>query len=512
MVATRKLEIQITGDPSGAGRAFATVREDADSTESRMSKWGKAIGSTVAFGFATDAIVNWGSTIISAAEESQQVTKQTTATINSMGAASWTTADAIAELANQISLKTGLDDEMIQSGENVLLTFGQVRDAVGEGNDIFTRATKVATDMSVAMGQDLQSSIVQVGKALNDPVAGLGSLSRVGVQFTDQQKDMIGMMVAAGDTMGAQKLILGELERQFSGSAEAQATASSKLKTAWDNVLEQLGTYLLPAFDKVATWLAATLPTAIDTSVEWIKKHEGEVKAFAIVVGVIAVAALVLYAAAMWNAAAATIAATWPVLLAVVALAALTAAAIYAYTHIDFFRKIVDDTVDQLQDLWKWVKDNKELFEQLGPVIKFVVLVQLTALLILITAIAAAVAVTVNWFKLLATAVDKVVGAVSAVRKASAGLAGLPGPIGGIGKVLGFAEGGVVPGPIGAPQLAVVHGGETVTPPGGKLGGGDVINISVYNQGSVLSERNLVDTINSALLKGYRLHSSGREL
>lgn len=29
-----------------------------------------------------------------------------------------------------------------------------------------------------------------------------------------------------------------------------------------------------------------------------------------------------------------------------------------------------------------------------------------------------------------------------------------------------FAEGGMVPGPIGRPQLAVVHGGETVTPPG----------------------------------------------
>ena len=32
---------------------------------------------------------------------------------------------------------------------------------------------------------------------------------------------------------------------------------------------------------------------------------------------------------------------------------------------------------------------------------------------------------------------------------------------------LNFAGGGVVPGPIGAPQLAVVHGGETITPPGG---------------------------------------------
>jgi len=35
-----------------------------------------------------------------------------------------------------------------------------------------------------------------------------------------------------------------------------------------------------------------------------------------------------------------------------------------------------------------------------------------------------------------------------------------------------FADGGVVPGPTGAPSLAVVHGGETVTPVGGGAGGG----------------------------------------
>jgi hypothetical protein len=33
-----------------------------------------------------------------------------------------------------------------------------------------------------------------------------------------------------------------------------------------------------------------------------------------------------------------------------------------------------------------------------------------------------------------------------------------------LNNLLGFAEGGVVPGPMGAPRLAVVHGGETVIP------------------------------------------------
>lgn len=44
-----------------------------------------------------------------------------------------------------------------------------------------------------------------------------------------------------------------------------------------------------------------------------------------------------------------------------------------------------------------------------------------------------------------------------------------------------FAHGGIVGGPIGAPQLAVVHGGEKITPPGitNNIGEGMTINISV---------------------------------
>lgn len=49
-----------------------------------------------------------------------------------------------------------------------------------------------------------------------------------------------------------------------------------------------------------------------------------------------------------------------------------------------------------------------------------------------------------------------------------------------IGKVkdlLGFQSGGIVPGPIGAPQLAVVHGGERIIP-SGRGGGSIIININ----------------------------------
>ena len=64
----------------------------------------------------------------------------------------------------------------------------------------------------------------------------------------------------------------------------------------------------------------------------------------------------------------------------------------------------------------------------------------------------------------------------------------LPGNIGGgikgfFGKAFGFQDGGTVPGPIGKPMMAVVHGGERISTPsslGG--GGGKIIQVIIGNK------------------------------
>lgn len=60
-----------------------------------------------------------------------------------------------------------------------------------------------------------------------------------------------------------------------------------------------------------------------------------------------------------------------------------------------------------------------------------------------------------------------------------------------------YANGGEVPGPSGRPQLAMVHGGETVVPEGGAFG----INATVNVLGSVITERELITTIREEFLK-----------
>jgi len=59
-------------------------------------------------------------------------------------------------------------------------------------------------------------------------------------------------------------------------------------------------------------------------------------------------------------------------------------------------------------------------------------------------------------------AADKALGPIDEIIGAGAKLGG--GIFGAVGGVLGYDAGGRVPGPRGAPQLAVVHGGETILP------------------------------------------------
>lgn len=59
------------------------------------------------------------------------------------------------------------------------------------------------------------------------------------------------------------------------------------------------------------------------------------------------------------------------------------------------------------------------------------------------------------------------------------GAIGPGGALDPIGQMLGFADGGIVPGPIGAPQMAIVHGGEEITPPG--KGGGRSVVLNINN-------------------------------
>lgn len=183
------------------------------------------------------------------AAAAEEVTAQLDAVLKSTAGAAGMTRDALEEQALALSKVTRFEDDAILAGNAVLLTFTKI------GADIFPRATQATLDLSTAFGMDLQSATMMVGKALNDPVAGITALSRAGVQFTADQKEMIKSMVAAGDAAGAQALILKELETQIGGSAVAAGSTMTGqmeiMKNALGNVKEEIGGALLPVLTEM---------------------------------------------------------------------------------------------------------------------------------------------------------------------------------------------------------------------------------------------------------------------
>jgi len=79
--------------------------------------------------------------------------------------------------------------------------------------------------------------LLKLGKALEDPIVGLGALRRVGVSFTDAQKEMIKVLTMTGRKAEAQRIILDALDQQVGG---AGVKAAKGLSGAIDSLRENL--------------------------------------------------------------------------------------------------------------------------------------------------------------------------------------------------------------------------------------------------------------------------------
>lgn len=125
------------------------------------------------------------------------------------------TASKLKEMASALQSQTAFGDEAIISAQSLLLTFKNIQ------GEIFQRTLPAMLDLSTILETDLKSSALQLGKALNDPILGVSALSRVGIQFTDQQKEMIKTLVESNRLFEAQDIILKEVESQVGGTAKA---------------------------------------------------------------------------------------------------------------------------------------------------------------------------------------------------------------------------------------------------------------------------------------------------
>lgn len=189
--------------------------------------------------------------VVALVSEQEESIAQLRAGLESTNAVSGHTVESIRAVAEEMQRTTRFSNETVESIAAIGLSFTNIT------GDIFPRFLKVSADVSTRMGIDLRSTAVQLAKALNDPVANLGALSRAGIQFSKDQQETIKTLWESNRAMEAQNLVLQELERQYRGSATAARDTLGGGVDALTNNMDDLT-------KTVGQILSPTLETLID--------------------------------------------------------------------------------------------------------------------------------------------------------------------------------------------------------------------------------------------------------
>lgn len=196
-----------------------------------------SLRSAVAGAFAGISVAGAISSIVQNTNEAEQAIAQLNARLAATEGVAGLTADDLTDLASSLQDVTTYGDDAIVAMQALLLQFTNIR------GDNFKEATASVLDLATALGTDLNSAAMQLGKALDNPVQGLGALRRAGISFTESQKDLIKQLVETGKIAEAQDIILAQVEARLGGSAAAAANTFAgsiqQLQNAFGDLLEQ---------------------------------------------------------------------------------------------------------------------------------------------------------------------------------------------------------------------------------------------------------------------------------
>ncbi len=178
--------------------------------------------------------------------------KRTEALLKATKGAAGLTAKEIRAFSESLALNTLASTEGVEKAAQKLLTFRKV------AGTAFKETLTLAQDFASLGIGSLQSNVIQFGKALNDPITGLSALTRVGITFSEQQKEQIKLFVETNQVAKAQTIILAELAAQAGGAGAAEADGS--LAGAFDTLgqrVEEFWVDLNEATDASYTFASA---------------------------------------------------------------------------------------------------------------------------------------------------------------------------------------------------------------------------------------------------------------
>jgi hypothetical protein len=231
---------------------------------SRFSAFGVLIGRTGivlgTFAVGLSALGMVATKSIRAFMEFEVQTAKIEAVLKTTGSQSGLTASEIESMSARIALSTLESESSVRSAASQLLTFRNV------SKNAFEEVLKSAADMAALGFGTVESEAVKLAKALEDPRQSLASLSRSGITFTRQQRQVIIAMVESGRQSEAMAKILENVNRQVGGAGDAAARdtmagAFDTIGQATARAAREFGSFIAQAsgLDKTIKALASGL-------------------------------------------------------------------------------------------------------------------------------------------------------------------------------------------------------------------------------------------------------------
>lgn len=259
---------------------FTRGLKSAQSSLQRVGRQMRNAGAVMSAAITAPLVIA-GRDMVKLAGEQQAAMALVAQGVDATGNAAGLSAEELFKMASGLQEVSKFGDEdILRNVTAQLQTFTQIT------GDEFGRAQQAILDVSTVMGTDLKSTALQLGKALNDPVAGLSALSRSGIQFSDDQKQVIKSMVELGDVAGAQNLILDEISKQFGGQAAAAAKtfdgSIASLSNTWGDMKEQFGFILID--------ILPPLIEGLKSAIKWVQELDPATKGIVVKMGLLAAA------------------------------------------------------------------------------------------------------------------------------------------------------------------------------------------------------------------------------
>ena len=210
-----------------------------------------------------------------ASAEQEKAEAKLNQVIKATGQAAGYTAKELFDYADALQEVTTFSADEIKNGEAILASFVNIK------GDLFKATAEMALNFSTFSGQDIQSSMLQLGKAMNDPIAGLGALTRNGVSFSNAEQEMIKTMAETNRLADAQRYILKAMNEQGMGNlARAQTESFTGKMMQLGNVLGDVGKNIAHVLSPQLGELVVYLRDVGTNTAQWLTDNMGELRAF----------------------------------------------------------------------------------------------------------------------------------------------------------------------------------------------------------------------------------------